>query len=209
MKGIHNIAHRIGFILFFILVGSSNSLQAQGFEGYVSDLMKTYPKAHLLDIYKSCFQDYLGAEHLVTDSMGVRAYLVDELNSTDLNDFQSWYYEYCGPEGRHVRVSLRAVKEGLISEDVLLNAFIRSANGFKRPTVKRWKKVWKRYIKKINKMGLALPDYEKEKTFIDDILSQGQYAISHSEDYRNAYHPHYRIVERTIFASELKPILDR
>jgi hypothetical protein len=27
----------------------------------------TYPKSRLLDIYKSCFQDFMGADHLVPD----------------------------------------------------------------------------------------------------------------------------------------------
>ena len=58
-------------------------------------------------------------------------------------------------------------------------------------------------------MGLNLPDYDREKQFIDSLLSVGKYAISHSSDYREAYHPHYRIVERRIFENELKPLIDK
>lgn len=32
--------------------------------------------------------------------------------------------------------------------------------------------------------------------------------ISHSPEYREAYHPHYRIVERGIFERELKPLIE-
>ena len=58
-------------------------------------------------------------------------------------------------------------------------------------------------------MNLNLPDYDQEKQFIDSILSVGKYAISHSSDYREAYHPHYRIVERRIFEDELKPLIEK
>ena len=58
-------------------------------------------------------------------------------------------------------------------------------------------------------MNLALPHYDEDKTFIDSLLSAGKYAISHSPEYRKAYHPHYRIVERGIFQRELKTLIDK
>ena len=50
-------------------------LSAQNIQGFVTKQMQTYPKSRLLDIYKSCFQDYMGAEHLVSDRQRVKAYL--------------------------------------------------------------------------------------------------------------------------------------
>ena len=58
-------------------------------------------------------------------------------------------------------------------------------------------------------MEIGLPNYEEDKQFIDSILSEGKYAISHSQEYKDAYHPHYRIIERTIFENELKPMIER
>ena len=57
-------------------------------------------------------------------------------------------------------------------------------------------------------MKLDMPNYQEDKQFIDSVLSAGKYAISHSPDYREAYHPHYRIVERNIFEKEIKNLLD-
>jgi hypothetical protein len=45
----------------------SVALSAQDIQGFVTKQMQTYPKSRLLDIYKSCFQGYMGAEHLVSD----------------------------------------------------------------------------------------------------------------------------------------------
>lgn len=195
-------------ILLFLSLLLSVSLSAQNIRTFVSHQMTEYPKSHLLDLYKSCFQDFMGAEHLVSDRERVKAYLDEEQNTTDINDLLEWYYEPCGIKGRYVRVSLRTVKEGLITEDMLLNAFIRSANT-KRPNVKSWSRRWHKIIGTIDQINLNLPDYDREKQFIDSVLPVGKYAVSHSADYREAYHPHYRIVERHIFEKELKPLIEK
>lgn len=193
---------------------------------FVQRLLQQYPKARLLDIYKSCFQDYMGAEHLVTDRQRVKHYLDEELSTTNLDDLQPWYYEPCGTDSCYYRVSLRAVMEGHITVAQLLDAFIRSANGVveegeaererrfaqhsreevSRPSVEAWSQRWQTMREVIDTMHLTLPQYEEDRRFIDSVLAAGRYAISHSPDYREAYHPHYRIVRRDIFEREIKPL---
>ena len=192
------------FILSMALL-LSVSLSAQDIKGFVCQQMLTYPKSRLLDIYKSCFQDYMGAEHLVTDRGRVKAYLDEELNTTTLDNLMPWYYEPCGIEGKYVRVSIRVVKEGIITEDLLLDAFVRSSGPEQRPSVESWRVRWKEIMDTIDQMNLNLQNYREDKQFIDSILSVGKYAISHSPEYREAYHPHYRIVERGIFEREILP----
>ena len=113
-------------------------------------------KLRLLDLYKSCFQDYMGAEHLVSDRQRVKAYLDDELNTTSIDDLMPWNYEPCGIDSNYYRVSIRTIKESVISEDLLLDAFIRSANSKKRPTVDSWRDRWHVIIGTIDKMQLEL-----------------------------------------------------
>ena len=183
-------------------------LQAQDIDGFVNKQLQTYPQLRLLDLYKSCFQDYMGAEHLVSDRQRVKAYLDDELNTTSIDDLMPWNYEPCGIDSNYYRVSIRTIKESVISEDLMLDAFIRSANSKKRPTVESWRDRWHVIIGTIDQMQLGLPNYQQDKAFIDSILSAGKYAISHSPEYREAYRPHYRIVERGIFERELKPLIE-
>ena len=187
-----------------ILVSSVRSALPLG-----SRQMETYPQSRLLDIYKSCFQDYMGAEHLVTDRQQVKAYLDEELNTTTLEDLLPWLYEPCGAEGNYVRVSIRTVKEGIISADHLLDAFIRSANPGNRPKVESWRDRWHEILEVIDTMNLNYLNYSADKLFIDSILSVGKYAISHSPEYREAYHPHYRIVERNIFDREILTLIKK
>ena len=186
----------------------SVALSAQDIQGFVTKQMQTYPKSRLLDIYKSCFQDYMGAEHLVSDRERVKAYLDEELQTTSFDDLMPWYFEPCGVNGQYVRVSIRAIKENMIAEDVLLDAFIRSANSDRRPAVESWRDRWHKIVGTIDQMELNLPNYQQDRVFIDSILSVGKYAISHSPEYRKAYRPHYRIVEKGIFENEIKPVIE-
>ena len=197
-----------GLLLSIALI-MSVAVSAQDIRGFINRQLQNYPKSRLLDIYKSCFQDYMGAEHLVSDRQMVKAYLDEELNTTSLDDLMPWYYEPCGIEGNYVHVSLRTVKEGIIQENLLLDAFIRSANNKERPSVDSWREQWHKIIGTIEQMNLNLPSYSEDKQFIDSILSAGKYAISHSPEYREAYHPHYRIVERNIFEREIKHKIER
>lgn len=194
------------FLLFAMscmaLVGMS-----QNIDEMVKNQLSNYPKSRLLDIYKSCFQDFMGAEHLVGDTLSVRRYLEYELQQIEGDSLMSWYAEPCGLQGRYVRVSLRVVQKGLVSLDQLLSAFIRSANGSVRPSVEVWETEWEKIVGQIDEMRLGLPYYDDDRRFIADVLAQGKYAISHSPDYRAAYRPHYRIVRRDIFERELKPLL--
>lgn len=183
------------------------TLHAQDIEKFVNWQMETYPELRLPDIYKSCFQDYMGAEHLVSDSERVKAYLDEELETTTLDDLMPWSYEPCGIDSNYYRVSIRTIKENIITEEMLLDAFVRSANSVERPSVESWRDRWHVIIGTIDKMQLDLPHYDEDKVFIDSILSVGKYAISHSPEYRKTYHPHYRIVERHIFEEEIKPLM--
>ena len=220
-----------GLLLYLALLLSVPA-STQNIEGFINNQMNTYPKSRLLDIYKSCFQDFMGADHLVPDKQSVKAYLDEELNTTSLDDLMPWYYEPCGIDSCYFRVSIRAVKESIITEDQLLDAFIRSANSETRPSVESWSERWHKIIgtidsifvrhdstirastmvlaaPSVDQMKLDLPNFREDKQFIDSVLSVGKYAISHSPDYREAYRPHYRIVERNIFEKAIKPMIER
>lgn len=196
-------------VILLITLFTVLSSQAQDVQSFVSRQLQTYPKSRLLDLYKSCFQDFMGAEHHVVDHQRIKAYLDEELNSVTLDDLMPWIYEPCGIDSSYYRVSIRAVKEGLISEDMLLDAFICSANSSNRPSVDEWNERWHKMIGTIDGMQLNLPQYNKDRQFIDSVLSVGKYAISHSPEYREAYRPHYRIVERSIFEQEILPLIEQ
>lgn len=194
-------------LILAIAMLASILVQANDLQTFVDTQLERYPALRLLDIYKSCFQDYMGAEHLVGDRASAEAYLAQELATVTLADMQPWYCEPCGLDSSYYRVSLRAVVEGHISAEALLDAFIASANNPRRPTVEAWRDRWHELVAQLDAMRLGLPHYADDRDFIESVLAAGRYAISHSPDYREAYHPHYRIVERTIFERDIRPRL--
>ena len=198
----------IALIMSIVISAQESGEDQFSIEGFVNRQMQNYPKSRLLDIYKSCFQDYMGAEHLLSDRQRVKAYLDEELNTTSLDDLMPWYYEPCGIDSSYYRISIKAIKEGFITEDQLLDAFIRSANSETRPSVESWSNRWHMIIGTIDRMKLDMPNYQEDKQLIDSVFSVGKYAISHSPDYREVYHPHYRIVERSIFEKEIKHLIE-
>ena len=177
----------IALIMSIVISAQESGEDQFSIEGFVNRQMQNYPKSRLLDIYKSCFQDYMGAEHLLSDRQRVKAYLDEEMNTTSLDDLMPWYYEPCGIDSSYYRVSIKTIKEGFITEDQLLDAFIRSANSETRPSVESWSNRWHMIIGTIDRMKLDMPNYQEDKQLIDSVLSVGKYAISHSPDYREVY----------------------
>ena len=135
--------------VLFLVMTYCLMIQGQEIEGFVTGLLEQYPKARLLDIYKSCFQDYMGAEHLVGDTATARAYLEQEIAETQGTELMPWYYEPCGINGQYVRVSLKAIHDGFVTSSQLLEAFVNSANT-DRPSVEQWTGLWHKMTERID-----------------------------------------------------------
>jgi hypothetical protein len=166
--------------------------------------MAAYPKSTLQDIYKSFYQDRFGPGHMITDTASVRHYLLYELSENEVAS--KVYYEPTGSEGRYVRVYLSAVADSLITAEQLLDAFVRSANTDKGPNVD-WEAEWNCIVGVITKHGIILNGFDKDVATLNE-ASRNRQAVHHSRTYNEAYHPHYRIVERSIFEAELSPLLE-
>ncbi|MBR5440515.1 MAG: hypothetical protein IKV37_03025, partial [Prevotella sp.] len=52
-------------------------------ELFVYKQLSGYPESRLIDLYKSCFQDFMGPEHLISDTQSAKAYLDEELTTDD------------------------------------------------------------------------------------------------------------------------------
>jgi hypothetical protein len=167
--------------------------------------MKRYPKSTLQDFYKNFFQDNFGPGHLVTDSLAADRYLKEELNSmpvgtNDSIEVLGWKHQYC-------RVPLSLIKDGHVAYNVYMRAFLHSATVKPSMSVKEWSKEWKKIEGVIEGMRLHLPDYEKDKEAIRQLLKRGEYVSHHSRIFDAEYHPHYRLMTREIYEKEILPYL--
>ncbi len=165
--------------------------------------LATYPESTLQDIYKSFYQEHFGPGHIISDTASARRYLVRELS--EMGKIQSPYFETTGSQGDYVRVYLSAVSDSLITAEQLLDAFVRSANLWQEPTIS-WMEKWEAIVSIIQANKIELEGFETDLPLLTEAAQNNQ-AVHHSRRYNEAYHPHYRIVERSIFESELKPTL--
>ena len=165
--------------------------------------LTSYPESTLQDIYKSFYQEHFGPGHIISDTASARRYLIRELS--EMGETQSPYFEPTGSQGDYVRVYLSAVSDSLITAEQLLDAFVRSANLWQEPTVS-WMEKWEAIVSIIQANKIELEDFETDLPLLNDAARNNQ-AVHHSRRYNVAYHPHYRIVERSIFEIELKPSL--
>ena len=163
----------------------------------------TYPESTLQDIYKSFYQEHFGPGHIISDTASARRYLVRELS--EMGETQSPYFEPTGSQGDYIRVYLSAVTDSLITAERLLDAFVRSANSRQEPTI-NWLEQWEAIVSIIQVNKIELEDFETDLPLLTEAAQNNQ-AVHHSRRYNEAYHPHYRIVERSIFEIELKSSL--
>ena len=163
----------------------------------------TYPQSTLQDIYKSFYQEHFGPGHIISDTASARRYLMRELS--EMGKTQLPYFDPTGSQGDYVRVYLSAVADSLITAEQLLDAFVRSANSRQEPTV-NWMDKWKAIVSIIQANKIELEGFETDLPLLTEAAQNNQ-AVHHSRRYNEAYHPHYRIVERSIFEIELKPSL--
>ena len=168
----------------------------------ILQLVADYPEATLQDVYKSFYQAHFGPEHFISDTASVHQYLIYEIEVAKTDIVPAPYYEPTGANGEYIRVHLRCVAEGKVSAETLFHAFIDSKRN--RCNAIPWVTEWQKIIETIDRMDLpSLADEELRKTL--DEYAQIDQAVRHSEQYRQAYHPHYRIVRKDIFEQSIKP----
>ena len=166
--------------------------------------LATYPDSTLQDIYKSFYQEHFGPGHIISDTASARRYLMRELS--EMGKTQSPYYEPTGSQGDYVRVYLSAVSDSLITAEQLLDAFVRSANSWQEPTVS-WMEKWEAIVSIIQANKMEIEGFKTDLPLLTEAARNNQ-AVHHSHRYNEAYHPHYRIVERSIFERELRQVLE-
>ena len=204
---------RSAFLLFslVLLLGCQPSLR----KAAIARQLQDYPETRVQDIYKSFCQDNLGPGHLIPDPAYARDYLRTDLATfrEDLDslryDAPARMYESVGDQGNYVRVDLSVVLDGLVSEEALLDAFVRSANEGATVNPEEWVAKWEDIAGIIRKDFKDIPGAEEDLALLDSLIKEGNLIMHHSSAFEAAYHPHYRIIAKDIFETALKPLIDR
>ncbi len=201
--------HVFHIIIFAALISCQSTSVHNGIERQ----LKEYPESRVLDIYKCFCQDNLGPEHLIPNPETAADYLASELTeySHDLASRKyskpTLRYFATGDEGHYVRVDLSVVLDGFMTADEYLDAFVRSANQGTKRTTEQWKAKWADVERCIRKRYMTIPDADKDLQEIKALMDEGHFIIHHSEKFGQVYNPHYRIIAKDIFETEILPLI--
>ena len=156
-------------------------------------MVHVYPQATLQDLYKTCYQDFFGAEHAISDTASAREYLRYELQQCANEDlFRMPSNELTGFRHRFVRANLRLIlTDSVMTEDELFDAFLAAANT-SAPVRENWADEWAQIESIALQVHPAWTDPELQALLREAAKTNS--AVHHSEAFRQAYHPHYRII---------------
>ena len=194
---------------------AATACRPSGTELAIRQQLIDFPESRAQDFYKSFCQDNLGPEHLIPDPSSAARYLREELRTyqEDLDsaryDAPELQYYPVGDQGNYVRVDLSVILDGLVGEEAFLDAFVRSANEGQKVPVEEWVTQWQGIAKILRKEHAGIPELEQDLGTLDSLMAEGHYIMRHSDAFRDAYHPHYRIIARDIFNTELQPLIDK
>ena len=188
---------RIAFIIIAVvsLLTACNN-EDKAIRQMCEEIHEQYPLATLQDIYKTCYQDYFGAEHLVNDTVSARQYLhkeLEECRNTDMSLMPK--REPTGFRHRFTRVNLSCVAESELTEKQLLAQFLEAA-GKDNAYGNNWAEEWTKIESIALKVYPSWTDQDLQAELRE--AAQNKQAVRHSEAFRKAYNPHYRIVRQYI-----------
>lgn len=156
------------------------------------NIHEQYPQADLQDIYKTCYQDYFGSKHLVTDTAAARYYLEKELaECRGMNLGAMPRREPTGFRHRFTRINLACVIDGELTEEQLLELFMEAA-GKNNAFGDNWAEEWRC----IELIALQVNPSWANAVLQDSlrVAANNNRAVVHSKAFRETYTPHYRIV---------------
>ena len=158
------------------------------FEFYFEEQLKRHSSMQYQDALKLCYQASFGAEHLLSDLNRAKAYLETEIASIEPSD--ELLFEYISNE--ICRVNLGAWKKRNLSIDELFVAFCNSAcvREDANDTFFSYLQIAERVMEN-RKNDFSIKEWRE---FINEYLDGGLHAIHHSEEYREAEKPSYRII---------------
>jgi len=172
------------------------------FKNYLREQGELHPAMKPQDALKMIYQAAFGAEHLLEDEEAAKEYFMQEYRQvtadTRLPLFEDISEDMC-------RVNMAAWKGKGLPAEWLYRIFAASAKGWKNNP-----EVFCGYLQQadeeIARGGLDF-GYEEWKAFKEEYLKGGVRAIHHSEEYRKAEKPAYRLAAGCF--SRLVPVLEK
>lgn len=158
-------------------------------ETFITELFKAYPLSTVNDICKALFQSSFGCEHFIEDRNACTERIISEHASSSFSD-TPMIEEL---DGSYVRLSLSIIDEGM-SPSTLASLFSCSARKEPHGIVALEEKL--NIFMTMIEEGKTPLNREESFAYIRSWKQQHYPAISHSDVYKQAYRPSYRLVHK-------------
>lgn len=167
---------------------------------FVSSLLKAhlerYPDMQLADIYKLLHQAALGNAHALTEAAAVRARLHEEIAAMGARPSEPLIeplIDPISPDGKLARIHLRAYTAAGHDVDALAQAFIATAQ--QRPPQQDKLERFCACLGDFAATGEIAFDAALVRAYFARIVESGYPVVHHSDAFRSAYRPAYRVVQ--------------
>ena len=151
------------------------------FKDYLDYELNTKKSMELRDVIKMCYQASFGAEHLLEDLDGARRYFNEEFDKVEPRDVP--LYEYISEDV--ARVDLGAWKASKMPKEWLFDLFVMAT-----------KEPYGGEAKMLDNLAEIVKMMPEMEGLIEEYKSGGIRPVHHSQGYREAYKPAYRLVDR-------------
>lgn len=161
----------------------------------IMEHLRLRPMAHARDVYKLLYQGVFGVGHIVSEK--ALGYLLEESGRIDLKAHAGDpLLEPVNPDGSMVRVNLRQYIKAGGELERLYTVMIESAKHEGDPVV--FMSYWDQFKEMVSE---GLVEVTLGEVFELDLLIQGEglKPRHHTEFYRQAYYPAYRVVQTELF----------
>lgn len=184
------------FIIFLIISISSNPFAQQKSQRSIGKLLleeiEKHPRSIVEDIYKFIHQAAFGSEHAVNDTVAVKKWMENEVANLDTS-IDDELINRLSPDGKLVRINLRPYLKKGFDQNVLLEAFVKTANNYKG-SAENFKSYWKAASDLADALKFTFTS-EELNSFFEEQSKKGFPAVHHSQLYRRNYKPAYRVVD--------------
>lgn len=153
---------------------------------------KKYPQMQIEDFYKLIYQNEFAGGHLIDDFDSSYKYLEEEFNSLNKQYKSDLIFEDIG--NGLVRIYLNSLNQTAISLNIVNKFFVNTANSV-IGSIKRFEAKLNIFYKCCRE-GILPYDIKEVSDFLHEQKNKGYKHISHSEEYRKAYLPSYRVIKK-------------
>lgn len=167
----------------------------------IQEHLARYPKMQIRDVAKLIYQNEFGGGHMIANSEMSLKRIQEEYNTLDSTiKHQPVILESIG--NSISRIYLSALSSGLRAE-TLNELFVQSANNTKG-CIDEFERKLNLFLDACDSGTFPFPQ-EEVRCFIREWKENGYPAISHSDIYREAYQPAYRVIDDS-YANVIKVI---